>query len=131
MRREIISGALLTGVLLTGCSGPSPETLTETERIEQEAEDIERGILPNPGELSESIFTPDGRRITILPNITSSYMHETIAVTEYCSGGVGGDLITVSEQRVNKGAAGGVDRAVGHAACADGVLTPEDFSTGK
>lgn len=131
MRREIISSALFTGVLLTGCSGSSPETLTEAERIEQEVDDIERGELPNPGEISESIFTSDGRRITLLPTITSSYAYETIAVTEYCSGGVGGDLITVSEQRVNKGAAGGVDRAVGHVACADGVLTPEDFSTGK
>jgi hypothetical protein len=123
MRRGVFSGLAVAGCFLSACSAPSSVEQTETEIIEE-------GELPNSSEVSESIFTSDGRRITLVPSVVG-LQDEAIAITEYCIGGSGGDLITISEQRVYRGAGGGIDRAVGHAACADGILTPEDFLTSK
>lgn len=119
MRREIATSLALAG-FLAGCASP--------DAPQSESEMVQEGILPNESAISESIYTPDGRRITLLPSVTGS-SGENIAVTEYCSGGAGGDLITITDLRVYRGAAGGVDRSVGHVACVDGVLTAADFPT--
>lgn len=113
----IFAGA--SALFLSGCGDDEPRNdgNPESQAIEAASTD---------DRMSVPIFTPDNRRITFIPEVVA-YTDSLIAVIEYCDGGLGGDLITITEQSVDRGAAGGVDRAVGHEYCEDGVLTASDF----
>ncbi len=45
---------------------------------------------------------------------------------EYCDG-VGGDLVNITAEGGIGGTTNAMTRSVGHKACEDGLLTPEDF----
>ena len=109
--RRFVAPAFALSLGLTAC-GDSPSTEETAKNIETTGEG-----------LSSPVYTGDGRKITVLP--TNRYSDEKIFITSYCESQ---DLVTVSEQRIFRGAAGGVDRSVDHPACADGILTESDFS---
>ena len=110
--RKFIAPAFALSLGLTAC-GDSPNT-----------EETAKSIATTEEGLSNPVYTDDGRKITVLPG--NKYSDDKIFITSYCEGS---DLVTFSEQRVNRCAAGGVDRSVDHPVCADGRLTESDFKS--
>lgn len=120
LKRRTVPALALIGVLaMNACSGDT----TPDEEAQDQAKEVASSTKDH---ISEPQYLPDGRRVTIIPTLFRDHLLEPIVMTEFCGGPNKSDLVTVTEQASNNGAAGGVDRSINHPACEDGILTIDD-----